>query len=87
MSNAVYKGAVFFFFFLLSAIYNHIYVSHWSCDSTDLNTVSNPSWASKQSNVRFSKVLIVNNTATACITKDARMPGSTKSAIDHYFSS
>lgn len=63
-------------------------VSHWSGDSTDSNThqsILGNSSASKRLNIRFSKVLIVNNTATAYITKDDRIPGSTKDVVDRYF--
>jgi hypothetical protein len=37
-------------------------------------------------NVKFSKVLIVNDSTTAYIIKDILLPGSTKNVIDRYYS-
>jgi hypothetical protein len=61
--------------------------SNWSCESDNRSLhsllLNEPP---KQPNVRFSKVLIVNDTTTAYITKNSLMPGSTKDVIDRYYS-
>ncbi|CEP11446.1 hypothetical protein [Parasitella parasitica] len=63
-------------------------ISNWSCESANTNLQSlllnEPS---KQANVKFSKVIIVNDTTTAYIMKDPVISGSTKDAIDRYYSS
>lgn len=60
--------------------------SKWSyeSDNTSLHSLllNEPP---KQPNVKFSKVLIVNDTTTAYIMKDSLMPGSTKDVIDRYY--
>lgn len=61
--------------------------SKWSyeSDNTSLHSLllNEPP---KQPNVKFSKVLIVNDTTIAYIMKDSSMPGSTKDVIDRYYS-
>lgn len=62
-------------------------ISNWSCDDTFLlqSILLNGSKA-KCPTVKFSKVLIVNDSTTAFITKKVSTPGSTKSVIDRYYS-
>lgn len=65
-------------------------ISNWSCDSHSPDGIlssilSNGSQVQKPT-VKFSKVLIVNDSTTAYITKESSLPGSTKSVIDRYYS-
>ncbi|GAA5803281.1 hypothetical protein HPULCUR_008760 [Helicostylum pulchrum] len=65
--------------------------SNWSCDSNSPEGVlpsilSNGSSQVNKSTVKFSKVLIVNDTTTAYITKESSLPGSAKRVIDRYYS-
>ncbi|GAA5817432.1 hypothetical protein MFLAVUS_010978 [Mucor flavus] len=66
-------------------------ISNWSCDSNSPDGVlpsilSNGSSRVNNSTVKFSKVLIVNDTTTAYITKESSLPGSAKRVIDRYYS-
>ncbi|KAL0136679.1 hypothetical protein V8B55DRAFT_1440215 [Mucor lusitanicus] len=61
--------------------------SNWSCES-DISSLHSLllNEPPKQHNVKFSKVIIVNDTTTAYIMKNSVMPGSTKDVIDRYYS-
>lgn len=61
-------------------------ISNWSCDSNMVQSILLNSSHTTQPTVKFSKVHIVNDTATAYIAKESSLPGSTKNVIDRYYS-
>lgn len=64
-------------------------ISNWSCDSNNdimLQSILLNTSHTAQPTVKFSKVHIVNDTATAYIAKESSLPGSTKNVIDRYYS-
>jgi hypothetical protein len=64
--------------------------SDWSCNLSSIllhDDEEDDIMKSKQptTNVKFSKVAIVNNSTTAFIIKDTLTPGLTKNIIDRYY--
>lgn len=69
-------------------------ISSWSCNNTSQNDTTamllQPILLhcpkQKKPSVKFSKVLIINDSTPAIISKDASIPGFTKNVIDRYYS-
>lgn len=71
-------------------------ISSWSCNNTSQNDTTAAMLLQsillhcpkqKKPSVKFSKVLIINDSTAAIISKDdTSIPGSTKNVIDRYYS-